>query len=198
MNSLEFALIERAKNGDADAFNELFLKQQRYIFNLMYQLTGDSAMADDLSQEAFIIAFQKLRNFRCESSFRTWLSRIAINLFREKYRRCPKHVSICLEQVKVPSSQDAPERVVIKREMQWCIAHTLQQHVPKKYRIVLVLRDLQNLSYKEISEVLGWSISRTKTSIHRARQIFRNPFINGKCKALAEDYLCICEGILEL
>lgn len=164
----------------------------------MYQLTGDLANADDLTQEAIIKAIQNLHQFRFEANFHTWLSKIAINIFLEKIRRKPPHVSICLEKIKVPSAEGSPERMVIKREIQWCIIHSLQQHVPKKYRMVLVLRDLQNFSYKEISEILGWSLSKTRTKLYRARQIFRNHFINGKCKAFAKDYCCICEGILNL
>ena len=198
MNVLEFNLIEKAKNGDSDALNELIYREQKFIFNLMYQLTGERAEADDLTQDALIMAYRKLQSFRYEASFRTWLSKIAINLFRLKHRRKPKHTSINLEEIKIPATESTPERIIIKREMQWCIAHTLQQHVPKEYRMVLILRDLQNFSYKEISEILGWSISKIKTRIHRARGILRDHFINGKCKALARDYLCICEGILKL
>lgn len=198
MTGLERHLIEAAKQGDSRAFDELFLQQQKYLFNLMYQLCGDIAGADDLTQEAIILAYKKIRDFRYESSFRTWLSRIAINLFRLECRRKPKHYSLCLEKIAVPSHQDNPERVVIKSELQWCILHNLQQHLPNKYREVLVLRDLHHLSYKEISEILGWNVSKTKTRLHRARQMFRQQFINNKCKAFADDYLCICEGILEL
>jgi len=198
MNVLEFNLIEKAKKGDSDAINELVSMQQKYIFNLMYQLTGDRAKADDLAQETLIIAYRKLQSFRYEASFRTWLSKIAINLFRSNHRRKPKHISISLEETKMPAADGIPERIIIKREMQWCIAHVLQQHVPKEHRMVLILRDLQSFSYEEISETLGWSISKTKTRLHRARGIFRNHFINGKCKAFARDYLCICEGILKL
>jgi len=198
MTGLERHLIEAAKQGDSRAFDELFLQQQKYLFNLMYQLCGDIAGADDLTQEAIIMAYKKIRDFRYESSFRTWLSRIAINLFRLECRRKPKHYSLCLEKIAVPSHQDNPERVVIKSELQWCILHNLQQHLPNKYREVLVLRDLHHLSYKEISEILEWNVSKTKTRLHRARQMFRQQFINNKCKAFADDYLCICEGILEL
>jgi RNA polymerase sigma-70 factor (ECF subfamily) len=198
MTGLERHLIEAAKQGDSRAFDELFLQQQKYLFNLMYQLCGDIAGADDLTQEAIILAYKNIRDFRYESSFRTWLSRIAINLFRLECRRKPKHYSLCLEKITVPSHQDNPERVVIKSELQWCILHNLQQHLPKKYREVLVLRDLHHLSYKEISEILEWNVSKTKTRLHRARQMFRQQFINNKCKAFADDYLCICEGILEL
>lgn len=198
MSTFESYLIEKAKDGDNQAFNELFLCEQKYIFNLMYQLTGDVATADDLTQEALILAYRKLRSFRHEASFRTWLSKISVNVFRAEYRRRFKHVSICLDKIEVPAADNRPERIVIRREMQWCIAHTLQQHIPKRYRTVLVLRDLQNLSYREIAEILGWTISRTKTSLRRARQIFRNHFVNAKCQAFAEDYLCICEGIAQL
>jgi RNA polymerase sigma-70 factor (ECF subfamily) len=198
MDTLEWHLVEKARNGDNRAFDKLFLQHQKYLFNLMAQLTGDRAWADDLTQEALILAYQKISSFRHASSFRTWLSKIAINLFRNKYRCRPRHSSLCLEELRIPSCEDGPERTVIKRELQWCIAHNLQQHIPKNYRVVLVLRDLHRLSYKEISEILGWSMSRTKTSLHRARQMFRSQFIDGKCKAFAENYLCICEGILDL
>jgi RNA polymerase sigma-70 factor (ECF subfamily) len=199
MKADEFQLIKSAKEGDREALNDIFAREQKYIFNLMIQLTGDGALADDLTQETFLSAYQNMNKFRLQSSLRTWLSKIAINLFRREYRRKPKHVSICLEEIRIPSKEDIPERIIIKREFQWCILHSLQQHVPKKYRMVLVLRDLQNMSYREISETLSWSISKIKTCIHRGRKILRAHFINGKCKAFAEkDYLCICEGILEL
>lgn len=199
MKAEEFNLINRAKEGEREALNALFAQEQKYIFNLMIRLTGDPATADDLTQEAFLLAYQNLHKFRLQSSFRTWLSKIAINLFRMECRRKPKHVSVCLDKIRIPSEKDNPERTVIKKELQWCILHSLQQHVPKKYRMVLVLRDLQNLSYREISDILSWSMGKVKTCIHHGRKILRAHFINGKCKAFAEkDYLCICEGILEL
>jgi len=191
-------LIEKAKRGDEEAFNDLFEREQKYLFNLMLQLSGDVAAADDLTQEAFVRAYQKLASFRLQASFRTWLTKIAINIFRNEHRKKARHSTLCLEEIPVPADGDRPEHVVIKSELQWCILHNLRYHLPKKYREVLVLRDLQNLSYKEISEVLGWSLSRTKTNLHRARGMFRRQFINGRCKAFTDDYLCICEGILSL
>jgi len=199
MKAEEIASIHRAQGGDQEAIEALFGREQKYIFNLMVQLTGDPALADDLTQDTLLQAYQHLDGFRLQSSFRTWLSKIAINLFRKECRRKPKHVSICLDQIKVPSEGDLPERIVIKREMQWCILHSLQQHVPKQYRKVLVLRDLHNLSYEEIAKILSWSLGKIKSRIHRGRKILRAHFVNGKCKAFAEkDYLCICEEILEL
>jgi len=198
MTAFERELVEKAKNGDKNAFDEIFCLQRKYLFNLMYQLSGDVARADDLTQEAIIRAYKKLRNFRCESSFRTWLSRIAINLFLKECRIKPKHESLCLDKIRIPAEGDRPERSVIKSELQWCIVHNLQHHLPEKYRIALVLRDLQNLSYTEIADILGCSIGQVKTNLHRARHMFRAQFMNGRCKAFTDNYLCVCEGILEL
>ncbi len=194
----EERLIASARSGDRDAFDELFRRERPYVFNLMCQLTGDAARADDLAQEAVIAAFRKLGQFRSESSFRTWLSRIAINLFRMERRKAPRHESLTLETIWLPGDDDHPERRIIKSELQWCIRHSLRHHLPRKYRIVLILRDLQNLSYREIADILGCSLGRVKTDLHRGRKLFRDQFVKEKCRAFADDYLCICEGIVDL
>ena len=194
----EITLIEKAKKGDEGAFNGLFEREQKYLYNLMLQLTGDVAAADDLTQDAFVKAYRKLSSFRLEASFRTWLTKIAINLFRNEHRKKARHNTLNLDDYPIPDNGDQPECLIIRSELQFCILHTLQFHVSKKYREVLVLRDLHNMSYKEISRILGWSMSRTKTCLHRARLIFRGQFVGSRCKAFADDYLCICEGILSL
>lgn len=193
MNTLEVELIEQAKQGSHEAINELLSKEQNFILNFMYQLTGNRAEAEDLTQEALIMAYRKINTFLYKARFRTWLSKIALNLFRQKHRQKRKHESLILEEFMVPGEDGNPERRIIKSELQWCIIHNLQHHLPGKYRAVLVLRDLQNFSYKEISETLGWNISKTKTMLHRARQMFRNTLIHAKCRALTEDYCCTCE-----
>lgn len=198
MNADEVSLIEEAKKGSRAAFNKLFLNEQKSVVNLMFQLTGDIASAEDLTQEAMIMAYKKIMGFHLESSFRTWLSKIAINLFRAHYREKRKHETLCLERMQIPSTDDRPERIIIKRELQWCILHNLQYHLSEKYRLALVLRDLHNLSYQEISQIGGWNLAQTKSYIHRARKKFKEQFINGKCKAFADDYTCVCEGILDL
>jgi len=194
----ETILIESIKRGNGDAFNDLFKREQKYLYNLMFRLTGDAAAADDLTQETFLKVFNKISSFRRQASFRTWLTKIAINVFRTDYRKRSRHSSLCLGQILIPANGVNPERTVIKSELQWCILHNLRYHLPKKYREVLVLRDLHHLSYREISDILGCSISRTKTRLHRARKLFQDQFIEGRCRVYADDYLCICEGISSL
>jgi len=198
ITDLERSLVEKARNGDRTSFDELFLNHQNYLFNLMYQLSGDIAGADDLSREAMIRAYRKIHLFRCESSFRTWLSRIAINLFRKEGRAKILHEPLDFDRIQIPDQRNHLDRIVMKSELQRCIVHNLHHHVPPKYRIVLIPRDLQDMSYKEIADIMGYNIGRVKTNLHRARHIFREQFIDGRCRAFAEDYLCICEGILEL
>lgn len=197
MEDRERMLIEAVRDGRSDLFNELFRLHHHYLYNFMYQISGDAAKADDLTQEAMIQALRHLSSFRFESSFRTWLSRIAINLFRKECRK-PTHDSLCLAMIKIPANDHTPERIIEKSELQWCIRHNLQYHLPEKYRLVLILRDLHNLSYKEISDIVGYNVNLVKTNIHRARRMFRQLFIDKKCKAFADDYMCICEGILDL
>ena len=194
----EIDLIERVKRGDVDASNNLFQREQKCLYNVMVQLTGDIAAADDMTQEAFLKALDNLESFRHQSSFRTWLTTIAINIFRNDHRKRARHSSLCLERILIPANGVNPEREIIKSELQACILHNLRYHLPKKYREVLVLRDLHRLSYKEISDILDCSIGLTKTRLHRARKLFQDQFVGGRCKAYANDYLCICEGILSL
>jgi len=195
---VEIALIKKAKGGDVEAFNDLFEREKKYLYNMMLQLTGDVAAADDLTQEAFVKAYRKLSGFRSQASFRTWLTTIAINIFRNDHRKKARHNTLNLADYPVRDHGDQPECLIIRSELQFCILHTLQHHIPKKYREVLVLRDFHNMSYKEIARILGWSMSRTKTNLHRARLVFRDQFVGSRCKAFTDKYLCICEGILSL
>ena len=195
LNRSELALVAEAKNGSKTAFTVLFRKHQKYIYNLLLQLTGDPAEADDLAQETFIRVHEKLSTFRAESSLRTWMSSIALNLFRIAKRSLKHHESLALDEICIPASEDNPERIVIKREMQWCVMHVLQQHMPRHFREVLVLRDLQGFSYAEISEILGISLSSVKTRLHRARTAFRDHFMRNGCMGLVEDYVCVCDEV---
>ena len=100
-----------------------------------------------------------------------------------------------LDQIQLPNQEGNPERILIKREMQWCVAHVLQYHLRRHHREVLVLRDLQGFSYAEISEILGISLSSVKTRLHRARMAFRDHFIRYGCKAMVEEYICFCDEV---
>ena len=194
----EIDLILKAKQGDKKAFCSLFKHHQRYIYNLLYQLTCNEADADDLTQETFIRVYEKIGGFRSEASLRTWMSRIAINIFRASKRKMPRHGDMRLGEIQIPSTSKDPERIVIKRELQWCIMHILQQHLIEEYREVVVLRDLQGFSYGEIGKILRIPVGTVKTRLHRARKVLQDHFVQNRCKAFVNEYFCICDGVEEL
>lgn len=174
-------------------------EHQQSIYNLAYYLCNDSNEADDITQETFLRAFENLDKFRHEASLRTWLHRIATNIYLGKKRKQRKHESISLGEMKVPDCSGNPERIVIRRELQWCIKHVLEHHLPRQeYKVVIVLRDINGLSYKEIADVLDISVPAVKSRLHRARQAFRDHLVKAGCVALVKDYVCYCEGAYEL
>lgn len=188
----------RSEGRQPCSWEEIAETQQRYIYNLAYHLCGHRAEAEDLVQETFLKAFENLAGFRQEANLRTWLCRIAVNAYLTGRRRRPRHESITLEVLPAPDWSGNPERVVIRRELLWCINHTLQQHLPRNYRTILVLRELEQLSYEEIAEVLNISVSAVRSRLHRARRAFRDHLIKSGCAGLMRDYTCYCEGVKEV
>lgn len=180
------------------SWEEIARTQQRYIYKLAYHLCGSQAEAEDLVQETFLKAFENLTGFRQEADLRTWLCSITVNTYLAKRRRRPKHVSINLGIMPVPDWSSNPERLVIKRELVWCINHTLQQHLSRDHRTILVLREMEQLSYEEIAGVLKISVSAVKSRLHRARLAFRDHLIRSGCAGVVKDYVCFCEGVKEI
>lgn len=179
------------------SWEEIVRAYQRYIYNLSCQLCDDPHEADDLTQETFFKAFRNLDGLRQEASLRAWISRIAVNTYLSKRRKHLSHQSLALETLPAPWSTN-PEQVVIRKEMQWCIRHILQHHVSGQYRVILVLRDLNGLSYGEVAGVLGISVGAVKSRLHRARRAFRDHLIRSGCAGLLRDYTCFCEGVQAL
>lgn len=171
-----------------------------YLLNLLYQLSSDRELAADLTQEVLLRAWKSFGTFRGDAPLKTWLARIALNVYRTEWRRQQRrpHVSQVLETIQVPDSSRDPARIVCRREFQWCILHVLQHHLTDAQRVVLVLRDLQGLSYNEIAGILGVSLSAVKSRLHRARVAFRDHLRSGGCEALVRDYMCTCDGVKEI
>ena len=197
-NYSERSLIDGTKTGNTKSVDRLFVVQQNYYFNLLCQLCGDIGLTDDMAQETVFQAYKKIRRFWSESSFRTWISRLANNLFRKEAQKRLKSEHLHVDKIQIPEKRDHPERIVLRGQLQRCIIPNLHYHVPLKYRLVLILWDLQDLSYSEIANILGYNTDRVKTNFHRARHMFWDQFVDGRCLAFVDDYLCMGEGMLEL
>jgi len=174
-----------------DMFEDI-VSQQKYVFNLALRLCGNTEDADDLTQETFLKAIERYDQFRGDANIRTWLSRIAINIFLDSKRKERPHVSLNLGTIPCPAHD--PERVIIRREMQWCVQHVLVHHVPEEQKIVLVLRDIYGHSYQEIADMVKISLAAVKSRLHRGRLAFYNHLVKSGCVSFVKDYTCYCEG----
>ena len=178
----EQELVERAKKGDETAFEVLVTDNEKRIYNLCRRLTGNPEDAAELTQEAFLNAWRGLSRFQGESSFSTWLYRLAsnacIDFLRKEKRRQNLSMTVSLDeeeearQVELPDERYAPERELERTEVRQAVAAGLERLTPE-HRQVLVMREVNGLSYAELGAVLGLEEGTVKSRIARARNALR-------------------------
>ncbi len=170
-------LIARAQQGDEEAFAALFEAHKRRVYSLCLRMTGNTAEAEDLAQEAFLQLFRKISTFRGESAFSTWLHRLAVNVVLMHLRKKGLQ-QISLDET--DNSQDEP----VKRDygsddrrltgsvdrigLQNAIAD-----LPPGYRTVFVLHDVEGYEHNEIAEIMKCSVGNSKSQLHKARMKLR-------------------------
>jgi RNA polymerase sigma-70 factor (ECF subfamily) len=170
-------LVAASKQGDQDAFAQLVQRYQRRIFNLVFRILQQYDEATEITQETFLAAWQGLPSFRGDARFPTWLYRIAYNcsLKQLEHRRRDRalHAAIQAEQVlqHVDDSMRADTELEA-HDRQTMIQEQLS-NLPAKYRIVLVLRHLQEMTYEEMAEALTMPIGTIKTHLFRARNLLK-------------------------
>jgi len=174
----ETQLIARAQHGDEEAFAALFEMHKRRVYSLCLRMTGNTAEAEDLTQEAFLQLFRKISTFRGESAFSTWLHRLAVNVVLMHLRKkVPQQVSLD----EVDSSQDEPvkrdygdndrrlmgsiDRIGLSRAI---------ADLPPGYRTVFVLHDIEGYEHNEIAEIMNCSVGNSKSQLHKARMKLRD------------------------
>jgi len=166
-------LITRCKSGDRNAFGELVRRYQDRVYNLCRYMTEDADDARDVAQDVFIKAYGALKNYRPDAGFYTWLYRIAVNTcldFKKKSRTSQlddEHAE------SLSSGEPSPEELYESKEVGRIINAALQS-LPGKLRAVIVLREMDGLSYEETAAVLGVSTGTVKSRLARAREKLRN------------------------
>ncbi len=170
----EAEAIERAKRGDSDAFEALYVLHKRRVYSLCLRMTSNVAEAEDLTQEAFLQLYRKIATFRGESAFSTWLHRMAVNvvLMRLRKKGLPE---VSLEETLEPQQEDAPRKDIGARDL--ALAGSIDrvnleraiESLPQGYRVIFVLHDVEGYEHNEIAEMMGCSIGNSKSQLHKAR-----------------------------
>ncbi len=170
----EIQLARRAAGGDRDAFADLFEKYFQAVYNYALALCSDPADAEDLTQEAFIRAHRSLPDFGPPWNFRTWIFRMTRNLFLDELRKRRPETSLD-EAVRNPSLSFSPESQAVLTDVAGRVRQTLNS-LSTRNREALVLREIQNLSYDEMAEVLATTPAYVKTLLARSRSEFREAY----------------------
>ncbi len=173
----DVALVSACQVGDQDAFALLVQRHQRFVFNLVFRMLGQYEEADEVTQETFLAAWQGLPGFRGNARFSTWLYRIAYNCalkqLEQRKRDQALQLAIQVEQADQRINNDERIGAEIEARDRQIIVREHLSNLPAKYRIVLVLRHLQEMTYEEMAEILTMPIGTIKTHLFRARNLLK-------------------------
>lgn len=166
-------VIARAQAGDEQAFAALFEQHKRRVYSLCLRMTGDTAEAEDLTQEAFLQLFRKIASFRGESAFSTWLHRLVVNVVLMRLRKKG------IQKISLDETDNTQEEPV-KREYgeddrrllgsidRITLNDAIEELAPG-YRAIFVLHDVEGYEHNEIAEIMNCSVGNSKSQLHKAR-----------------------------
>lgn len=173
----EKELIAAAQRGSERAFEQLVRANENKVYTLCLRMCGNPTDAEEAAQEAFLAAWRGLPAFRAESAFSTWLHRLAANAcidLLRRNRRARSELSLDDELAAEPVDEGtSPQRELERREQREAVQHALAA-LPEEHRTVLVLREVEQLSYAEIAQTTGLELGTVKSRISRARTQLRN------------------------
>lgn len=195
----EKALIDAAKRGDTQSFNQLVYQYQDMVYNVTYRILGDADAAADASQDAFLSAYRAMARFK-GGSFKSWLLRIATNTCYDQLRVLKRRPSSSLEAIYTdsdPSShfidgREGPEDHALRHELSEVLQRGIDT-LPPDQRVTLVLSDVQGMKYNEIAEVTSASLGTVKSRLSRARARLRD-YLLDQGELLPARYRLMDEG----
>ena len=176
----EAQLIERAKQGDARAFQSLYDKHKRRVYSLCLRMTSNTAEAEDLTQEAFLQLYRKIATFRGESAFSTWLHRLSVNVVLMHLRKKSLPVVSLEETTQGNGDDDSPKKdfgaedLALAGSIDRLQLQKAVEDLPPGYRTIFVLHDVEGYEHNEIAQIVGCSIGNSKSQLHKARMKLRD------------------------
>lgn len=178
MNDKEILLIKRSQKGDVDAFESLISDNTKFVYNIALKMLKNKEDAEDISQEALIKVYKNIDSFNMDSSFRTWMYRIVVNTCLDHMRK-NKITTVSIDkpiiaehnefQVEIEDKRPSPEAILERKETQKLVIKALNQ-LDDCFKTAIILRDINDLSYEEIADILTCSLGTVKSRISRGRQ----------------------------
>ena len=186
MDALVNKRIKQVLKGDQNAYADIVNLYQHKLYQICYRMLGNKQEAEDIAQEAFVRAYINLHSYDQKRKFSTWLYRIATNLCIDRIRKKKPDYYLDAEVAgtdgldmysQIAADEKLPEDVVAQMELQERIQYEISR-LPDKYRSVIVLKYIEELSLQEISEILDMPLGTVKTRIHRGREALRKQLNN--------------------
>ena len=183
----EQELVRKVQEGDSSSFEKLVIDNQTKVYNLALRMVGNEDDAFDMAQEAFLRAYSSIKSFRGDSRFSVWLYRLTTNIcldfLRSESRRSHGSLTYMGEgedekELEIPDERFSPETLAEKNELRLAVRNALMR-LPQDYRAILLLREINGLSYEEIASCLSLEAGTVKSRIFRARKKL--------CSILSED-----------
>jgi RNA polymerase sigma-70 factor (ECF subfamily) len=205
-------LVRRARERDEAAIRSIMQSNNRRLYRLARGILRNDSEAEDVVQETYVRAFTHLQDFRGDSSFATWLGRIAINEALGRLRRQranvewtslpPGMLEAQIIQFPRPAASEDPEKSMAQRQIQHVVEHAIDD-LPEAFRIVFITRVIEGMNVEETAEILGLKPETVKTRLHRARTMLRDnvekkigpvvmeafPFAGKRCERLTDAVL---------
>lgn len=177
----ERLLLQKAQEGDRESFAALITLHSRGVYNLALGYTGRHHDAEEIAQTVFVKAWKALPQFRGGSAFSTWLYRLTVNACTDHHRREQKRRGdLSLDDPDLAPIRDtapSPEEIVIRREEQAILRKALAE-LPEPHRLILILRELDGLDYRELGQVLDLEPGTVKSRLARARRALRDKLLS--------------------
>jgi RNA polymerase sigma-70 factor (ECF subfamily) len=178
----ERRLVVAAQRGDVESFNALVRQYEGRVYNLCYRMLGDAESAADAAQDAFLSAFRNLHSFR-GGSFRSWMLRIATNTCYDVLRARKRRPAVSLDnplddedeaaRLQIADRAEAPDEFALRRELAAAIQRGLAL-LPEEQRLILILSDIQGLTYDEIAQITNTNLGTVKSRLSRGRARLRD------------------------
>ena len=177
----DIEIVDRVLDGDTEAFARIIEKYQNMAYRYVYSQFSNYDETMDITQDIFIMALEALKSFRRESKFSTWFYSIMVNYCKNYRKKSRRYNTVPINgskddeeyEMQIPDDRTGPEENVIVGDSLRIVREEIYA-LPEDYKEVLVLRDIEGLSYNEISEILDIKLSNVKVRIHRGRELLKN------------------------